>query len=1276
MDEASLQNDLDALVRVRNRLVHAPDSALPKILSGLLPRILGRLESNHAARQPSCPTERPLLLLDHAQAQLTAILSHSIERIRAGRHTILSGAPWILPLLLQTNDLQSPVANTFRLLILQHSIPLHANYLEDVQYSSKTFIHKTTTSQPEELISILPDLTNIVHKCHQQIIVNSSNNNPPKESLLLHYRTSSWICLDVVALSWGLPALIDWGHEYFDDDYEWSTPTTAREAFLEHGPSRHARHNINQSSPIQNTGAFQLWLDLFLFWPADDKSDNSMMSRRRRIVRTEAEIMVENSTGMTPEGIRRMNHRRKDGQPWNVRYLRELKLACMEYIVVAPIREEMLQNQSSSSSLLSLANNLPFLRCVILCILTASPGSMHGKIAMDFAEKVGQMMMAGSNDMASCQSQASAPREAAMGSTTCSENDGSLLLACALMTLVLGSQSSCAALARHRETKEQMEAIMGPLLCRGEAADTSTINDAAPELPLERGPVPFDVAEYVIEFILNRLLPPAEVPSRRWIGTAGYHSLLPAFVDLVVALSKSKGAIGSYFAIQLLDRLYGHHLLEATSNGDQNAYVHTFCYTCIDVAAQVLSQIAEVDAETRLTMGEIQHTPEQALLPGGVHQPFPGRRDLNLMLVRHRNSQKRKQLKADCALEARTTAYAMVAQLAPLVGVPEPDPMDSTKHKKQSPMLELPIILLKCAAFEEYTCMRPHVTKALDSVLAVYRKSLDTVDRPKLETRVASLLPSLLCAVCSDASAARLSAVRWVIDFVRPLDPGVAWHVCSFLADDADSSVSSVASQGLRFINANPPVSDRLPSYPIQLLSTENDEDRVSIRGELESLVANTAASLDTPINVTRVLLSHFKFARTELTKAWNVDRASVLSRCGVLYRANQDVPMTDEDSMVITSSCNKTCGICYDVFRAEDGYDMCCGHPFCKRCWQGYLACALDDRPVTSTAPVLVSCPEQECEERVLSEDVKEVAPELLCRWNNCVLQSFVAGSKSFCFCPGPDCPVVAQLMASEDQATNLRTNPSVNCGACATSFCFSCGSDPHQPAHCADFAEWNRIFGSSEYWVKKNAKPCPNCNVPIEKNNGCNHMRCRMCRHDFCWLCLTALGSHLEPHICNRYESHQSAENDDERRALFFTDRFQAHEDAEKFASREAKCFDEKREKLAAEILWFASDDDLDNMYTAARTLVRARNFLKNSYVAAWAMRKDLEHRDVFESHQANLELFTEKLSQLLLTKVHQLYIEHGAGAIHMHFRAMIFSTGSLLKYMDRMIEFMSAT
>lgn len=30
---------------------------------------------------------------------------------------------------------------------------------------------------------------------------------------------------------------------------------------------------------------------------------------------------------------------------------------------------------------------------------------------------------------------------------------------------------------------------------------------------------------------------------------------------------------------------------------------------------------------------------------------------------------------------------------------------------------------------------------------------------------------------------------------------------------------------------------------------------------------------------------------------------------------------------------------------------------------------------------------------------------------------------------------------------------------------------------------------------WMKINTKNCPKCNIPIEKNKGCIHMKCNHC-------------------------------------------------------------------------------------------------------------------------------------------------------------------------------------
>lgn len=35
-------------------------------------------------------------------------------------------------------------------------------------------------------------------------------------------------------------------------------------------------------------------------------------------------------------------------------------------------------------------------------------------------------------------------------------------------------------------------------------------------------------------------------------------------------------------------------------------------------------------------------------------------------------------------------------------------------------------------------------------------------------------------------------------------------------------------------------------------------------------------------------------------------------------------------------------------------------------------------------------------------------------------------------------------------------------------------------------------------------NYKQCPKCSIIIEKNEGCNQLRCINCDFEFCWLCM----------------------------------------------------------------------------------------------------------------------------------------------------------------------------
>lgn len=76
-----------------------------------------------------------------------------------------------------------------------------------------------------------------------------------------------------------------------------------------------------------------------------------------------------------------------------------------------------------------------------------------------------------------------------------------------------------------------------------------------------------------------------------------------------------------------------------------------------------------------------------------------------------------------------------------------------------------------------------------------------------------------------------------------------------------------------------------------------------------------------------------------------------------------------------------------------------------------------------------------------------------------------------------------------------------------CGQTYCFACKEpEAHRPVACDTVQAWN-IKNSAESenltWIIANTKPCPECQRPIQKNQGCMHMTCSQCRHEFCWLC-----------------------------------------------------------------------------------------------------------------------------------------------------------------------------
>lgn len=178
-------------------------------------------------------------------------------------------------------------------------------------------------------------------------------------------------------------------------------------------------------------------------------------------------------------------------------------------------------------------------------------------------------------------------------------------------------------------------------------------------------------------------------------------------------------------------------------------------------------------------------------------------------------------------------------------------------------------------------------------------------------------------------------------------------------------------------------------------------------------------------------------------------------------------------------------------------------------------------------------------------------------CRYHILLTRTYVDDKENLKWCPAPDCKYAVECPIKSKDLPKIV--PTVRCD-CGFDFCFGCTLKNHQPAPCSLVRRWlKKCADDSETanWISANTKECPKCNSTIEKNGGCNHMTCRKCRNEFCWMCMGVWSEHgTSWYNCNRFEEKSGSDARDAQaksrqsleRYLHYYNRYANHEHSAK--------------------------------------------------------------------------------------------------------------------------------
>ena len=191
-----------------------------------------------------------------------------------------------------------------------------------------------------------------------------------------------------------------------------------------------------------------------------------------------------------------------------------------------------------------------------------------------------------------------------------------------------------------------------------------------------------------------------------------------------------------------------------------------------------------------------------------------------------------------------------------------------------------------------------------------------------------------------------------------------------------------------------------------------------------------------------------------------------------------------------------KKCEICLEDFSLLDitNYYLNCNCILHNVCFDNMVKAAVESNSLP------IKCPNCKIpiHPNFIEDSLRNANPQLFDKYEHFSMNNFLLNNNDeYSSCPTPGCEYMFFFNPGEFNFL---------CPLCNKNYCLNCKDDWHRGMTCQqykDSRDVNKLDNQFFQFVKgAKFKMCPRCKYWVEKNQGCNHMKCR-CGADFCYLC-----------------------------------------------------------------------------------------------------------------------------------------------------------------------------